>query len=661
MIHTSSRIKQTLWLGLVLGNALWAAETTEPAEPAKPVAKPATAKELKEIVVTASRSERAPETIPANVSVISAEEIKKRHAKSVPELLEGVSGVSVLSGFIGNGRDNTVDIRGFGETAKSNTLVLVDGRRASQADLSGVDWSAIPLNQIDRIEIVRGGGSVLYGNQAVGGVINIITRQGAAKPGLTSDTMVGSYNTIREVLNLDGNAGGWYYNGNTSYLDTKGYRENNYMRNKTASLSLGYDNDDWWSLRSNAGTEQTRYGMPGSVTRFEDRQMSHNRNDYAESVSNHAFVTPTGKIGDDNELSLGLGYRDTTTRSWFKSFNWYSRSEIHELSLMPKYEGSFDIGGFENRLVTGVDWIHSEGDLWLGNTSRNELGAYANDTLSLVPKTLFLDFGYRRSRIDYSYDAASTDEPRFDIDSWRGALTWNYQKESKLFIAIDRSFRTQMLDEMGGPWANQPLDAYQTATQYQAGIVHGFGKLLKLGATAFIIDTHNEIFYNSIIFQNETYGRTRRTGVELEATSQPIDELTLSANYTCQNPELKGGRFDGNRIPAVSTMMASAGIGYSPIPELTFDTRMRWQKGRLAISDWNNANPDWEGKQFTTIDARITYRPWKFLEIYAGVNNLLDREYSDYGTYGAATPGKVALYPSPERNLYTGFKVTKEF
>ena len=83
----------------------------------------------------------------------------------------------VVRDFYGTGKTASVDIRGFGETAPLNVLVLVDGRRVNEIDLSGTDWTQIPIDQIERIEIVRGAGSVLYGDNAVGGVINIITKK----------------------------------------------------------------------------------------------------------------------------------------------------------------------------------------------------------------------------------------------------------------------------------------------------------------------------------------------------------------------------------------------------------------------------------------------------------------------------------------------------
>jgi len=130
---------------------------------------------LEKVVVTATRDAEEIRKIPANVTVITKKQIEESYAETVVGLLRDQVGV-VVKDIYGNGKSATVDIRGFGETAPPNTLVLVDGRRVNQIDLSGVDWTQIPLHQIERIEVVRGSGSVLYGDNAVGGVINIITK-----------------------------------------------------------------------------------------------------------------------------------------------------------------------------------------------------------------------------------------------------------------------------------------------------------------------------------------------------------------------------------------------------------------------------------------------------------------------------------------------------
>lgn len=123
------------------------------------------------ILVTATRL--TPENTRARgfVSVITAEDIRNSTARTLPDLLGREAGVLTRNLYGNNGASATVDMRGFGATSTQNTLILLDGRRLNDVDLSAVDYSAIPLESIERIEIIRNGGDVLYGDGAVSGTI----------------------------------------------------------------------------------------------------------------------------------------------------------------------------------------------------------------------------------------------------------------------------------------------------------------------------------------------------------------------------------------------------------------------------------------------------------------------------------------------------------
>ena len=140
-----------------------------------------------EILVTATRFNEDARDLPVNSTVITREEIARSPATTLPEILAQHAGIGMRDLFGNNASDSTIDLRGFGAAAGQNTLVLVDGRMLNDIDLSGVVWSSIPLSAIERIEIIRGGASVLHGAGAVGGLVNIITRSpsGPAGPSRT--------------------------------------------------------------------------------------------------------------------------------------------------------------------------------------------------------------------------------------------------------------------------------------------------------------------------------------------------------------------------------------------------------------------------------------------------------------------------------------------
>ena len=131
---------------------------------------------LDTMVVTATRSQQDEISTPASIVIITADDIRHSGADNVVELLRNQGGIQI-SDLYGDGSRATISMRGFGGNAQANTLVLVDGRRLNNADLGNPALNSVSLKDVERIEIMRGSAGVLYGDQAVGGVINIITRR----------------------------------------------------------------------------------------------------------------------------------------------------------------------------------------------------------------------------------------------------------------------------------------------------------------------------------------------------------------------------------------------------------------------------------------------------------------------------------------------------
>src|SRR5919202_3018806 len=128
------------------------------------------------VVITATRFPDAKRDLPVGVTIITADDIRKSATSNLPDILAqfGLLQVRNLAGT----QNQQIDLRGFGITGDQNTLILVDGIRITAIELESAQLAAIPLESIERIEIVRGGGAVLYGSGATGGTINIITRRG---------------------------------------------------------------------------------------------------------------------------------------------------------------------------------------------------------------------------------------------------------------------------------------------------------------------------------------------------------------------------------------------------------------------------------------------------------------------------------------------------
>ena len=190
-----------------------------------------------EVIVSAMRFEQPVERLAVNASVITAEDIANSAARTLPDLLGGRAGLVTRDLFGNNGALATLDMRGFGATAAQNTLILVDGRRLNDIDQSGVQWSSIPLDAIERIEILRGSGAVQYGDGASAGVVNIITRHPARVGNRVSGAVrYGSWDTgeISGSFNVFGESAGLH--GFARNFQSGGYRDNNQSRESDFAL-----------------------------------------------------------------------------------------------------------------------------------------------------------------------------------------------------------------------------------------------------------------------------------------------------------------------------------------------------------------------------------------------------------------------------------------
>lgn len=190
------------------------------------------------IVVTATRTETRLDETTTSVTVIDAEDIRAQQAETVLELLRNVPGIDIVQNG-SRGTNSEIFIRG---AEADQTLVLIDGVEVNSVTLGAFDFANLTTDNVERIEVLRGAGGTLYGSQAVGGVVNIITRQGRGAPRVTLSGEGGNGSTARGTVTSSGQLGRLRYALAGAYLDTQGFRrDNDDYRNGTASLRLDYD------------------------------------------------------------------------------------------------------------------------------------------------------------------------------------------------------------------------------------------------------------------------------------------------------------------------------------------------------------------------------------------------------------------------------------
>jgi iron complex outermembrane receptor protein len=627
---------------------------------------------LEEVVVTATRDVQEVRKIPANVTVISKKEIEESNAQTVIDVIRDEVSV-VARDFYGNGKTSSVDIRGFGETGPLNTLVLVDGRRVNEIDLSGVDWTQIPLDQVERIEIVRGPGSVLYGDNAVGGVINIITKKPEKPFSAKTEVVAGSYDYHKESGSVGGKWGPLSAMLNIDYHATDGYRDNGFLRAKDIGGKLVYDLNDDISINLGGSFHRDDAGFPGglpeNIYRFHRRATLH-PDDQAETDDGYGSLGIKAKLWDFGRIEADASYRQRQVSDSFPSFFFKDERTLSTWGFTPRYILERGLWNFFNKLTLGFDYYKSDSEVksvFSGFPNRLEvtkktLGPYVLDEFSILDD-LILSLGYRHEwgTFDLFQETPRGEDKSRDQESvCNVGIDYLFSKRASAFISVKRSFRFPVSDELIQFFPSfqvNPALKPQTGYHYEGGIRYAFTEQIETNLTLFWIDMHDEIFFNPVIppfGANTNFPKTRRQGVEIGAKVKPFPWLSLWGNYGYIKPILRAEPFSGNDIPGVPRHKGSLGMGIDFGKGFLLNTRTNVVGSRHLISDWGNQFDRLNG--YYTLDAKLSYS-WKGLKAFAGVNNITNQKYAEWAVTNAAGTNQL-FYPSPERNFIGGISYT---
>jgi len=617
--------------------------------------------QMKEIVVTATRSDKQLLKVPANITVITERDIRNSGGQTIQDLLRPEVSL-VVRDYTAAGKTVNLDIRGFGEVASTNVLVLVDSRRVTQIDLSGTDWSQIPLNRVSRIEVIRGTGSVLYGDNATAGVINIITKEGFGKPRGEIRTLAGSYGMKSFLGELTGGNENFTYSASQRSNQTNGYRKNSYLNTEDGNLRLGLKFSDSLCLDYSLGSHNDKYGLPGYLSETELKTLgpraTTSPDDWADTQDNYH------KLQVKNTLPFGTIITDLTMRNrqshleWI-SWAWVDTQYIDSIHVTPRYIlESRSIAGLNIpfKFTGGVDVLKDKGYSEANDfiAKKQEWGIYQLSEFTVNKANLSL--GYRNDLVKYHFKAPVQDTKTRDKKGvCQIGLSYLYAPLSSFYVNYAQNFRNPVVDEYFSTWTglNTQLKP-QAGNQIEGGLKHTLTKQLYTTLSIFRTDIKDEIFYNKPFGANENYdGKTRRQGWESSLTYKPIETIKTTLNYTTTDSKFRDGLYSGNEIPGTPHHKATTAVSAQLIKGLDFSIQSNYVGKQYLISDVNNlAEPL---NAYTTVDTKIIYQG-ENLSAYVGVNNLFNRQYTEYGVVNATATLRV-FYPSPERNYSAGLSI----
>ena len=616
------------------------------------------------VVVTASRFAESQSEAPASVSRISREEIARSPALSIPGLLKSRAGIDIRPLYGPLGIDATVDIRGFGDAGGSNTLVLIDGVRLNPVDSGGINWSALPMASIERIEVVRGSGAVLYGDRAVGGVINIVTDKSAA-PRSAVEASVGSDAYRRISLSSQGGAGDFSYTAAASFAETDGWRDNSDADQRAANSRLGWFAGDDTEIFVDLAAYGDSNGLPGSIAEADFRSrptFARTPDDRGKSEGYRVRPGITHRFSETLELAAETGFDHQ--RDNFESPSFESERDRDTWFVTPRLRWTHGLAGMASETVIGADWYHGEvesastssfsgANLQTGRQISKAL--YVQNTTRL-PAALSLTVGLRRQEVDQratDRQASLSGRATRARSAHDVGLSWQASEALRVYGRTGRVFRFANTDELFGFDPNTFASTFAGDLRPQHGFTREIGGEFRHGtialrAAAFRLDLKDEIGFNSESFANENFDRTRRQGIELEADWAVSDVLFARIALTRQSAKFRQGIWSGNTIPLVPSYQASLSAGWQGGAFGTWSAVVRDVGERRFSGDFSNQRKKLDG--YTTMDL---HAEWDFRQWSVGVRalNLFDQRYAPFALY-SSFQGDFFYFPADRRSIY---------
>ena len=627
-------------------------------------------------------------------TVITADEIAHSPAQNVQEIIAQTPGVQLTNLYGGvNGAGTTVDVRGFGAFATNNTLVLINGRRLNDIDKAGVDLSTIPLNSIERIEITRGNsGAVLYGDNAVGGVVNIVTRNGVGGPPvmIRGEAGVGSFNQRMAAVSAATNFGPWSTSFYGNGIKSDGYRVNNALDQRNGIGNINYTTPGLTAFLTLSGDDQ-KLGLPGgrlvqpSIGLDElatDRKGTGTPFDYANKQGANATAGFTKSLWNGAELIVDGGVREKKQQLGFfgtlpgSSFaSTYVDANLLTWSITPRLSIKNTVLGVPSSILTGMDYydatFHQDRGAFKGlspfhryDLTQQTLAGYWQQSIGLLPTT---DFSYG-ARVQ---DTSLTARDRFDgaapfafgtgalpLDSSETqyalhvGLEHRFNNVFTVFGRAARAFRTPDVDERvsSGPafdaFFNPIPGTFNLKTQTSHDVEGGFrvkAGAFKMQSSIYSMDLENEIHFNPVLFYNVNLDPTRRYGSETSASLRISDSVLLRGGVAYTRAVFREGQYAGNDVPLVSRYTASGGVTWNIWKDyLVADATARFWSERFMDNDQGNTQRRIPADG--TIDLKLSGAYQHFFWSLS-VNNVLNALYYDYAVASTFTPGRFSAYP----------------
>lgn len=620
---------------------------------------------LPSIVITGARFPAQAASAPIGATVITREDIRRSGAADVNAAIRKVGGVYGRQSLDAS-PDFALDLRGFGANSAQNLVILVDGVRLNENELTNAVLSSIPVDTVERIEIQRGASSVLYGEGATGGVINIITRRPAGS-GTHGSVFAeaGRFDTHDLRASLTHGAGPLSFDLALADRGTDNYRANSGFKQKTASGGVQYAYGAGRAgLRFERSEQDARF--PGSLTEAQylaDPRHASTPDDFGILDTDRLSAFVEHRIGSV-ELAAELSHREREVAASYFYTGGVTRVayDASQTQFSPRLRHTAALGDKRNELVVGVDLARWErqttSSFSQGDAEQDSKAIYLRNELLWnaaqgVLHNARLAIGARHERFtkDYSdplaFPPVLNEHRRQSINAWSLEGSVDPMPQVTVFAKLGRSYRIANVDE-NSQRAGLEVLAPQTSRDLELGVTAG-GADRQLSARLFRHRLKDEIFYDPTIGwgANTNLDPTRRQGFELEGQQALPRDLRLSAKWQRVDAEFTGGPNAGREMVLVPKNVVTVRAAWTPggaLSRHSADVGAQWVDSQRYGSDFSNGCGA-RIPSYTTVDARYAYRVGSW-EAAVSALNLADRQY-----YSNAFGCRSGIYPSDGRQL----------
>ena len=579
---------------------------------------------------------------------ISQQDITDTGSTSLAQALQTAGGVQ-LQDMSGNGSQVALSMRGFGANASSNTLLMINGIPLTNPDLAPPDLNAIPVQEIEYIEVFAGSESVLYGDQAVGGIINIVTRH-QEKNNLVLSCAAGSYQQYNCYAALNNHFRQLNYAIGGLLSRTDNYRDHNAYNQQLLSGRFEYPYASG-SIAFDYKLAKELMQYPGGLTAQQvdqDRRQANNETDFFKDTNGFYHLHQQQVLNSHWLFETDLALREMHGNGVL--YSGFTQSRNIEF-VKPQVKGTLGKVTVNAGLDAEHDAYNLDTDFGETNDSQYKYGVFGLVNFPVVPRvtmTAGARAAQQNSQLQSTSDSSTINRA---LATTLGA-TFSVTNEISTYLRRAGSFRFPKADENASTSPTIKNLKTQQGVAYETGIEFNFQPTLTKIAL-FQLNLQDEITFDPNQTPQDPFGTNRnldptiRRGFSISEKYQITEKLSFGGQYNFVNARFQSGMTAGKRIPLVSENNLHAGLNYAFKDFWNFYSEAIYTGNQFAAND--DANVESPVAGFTVINCNLRFE-YKNLTASFRLNNIFNKFYDFYSVYTPSIETET-FYPAPGRNF----------